>query len=130
MNLVVFVGRLTSDPEIRRNGDKTVGKFSLAVNRKFKRDGEADADFFNCVVFGKTAEFLEKYFHKGMKTVVTGELRNNYYTDNNGVKHYSEQVIVNTLEFAESKNSTPAQSTDNDGFMNIPNGIDEELPFN
>ena len=129
MNLVVLVGRLTSDPEIRRNGDKTIGKFSLAVSRKFKREGEAYADFFNCVAFGKTAEFLEKYFHKGMKAVVTGELRNNHYTDNNGVKHYSEQVIVNNIEFAESK-STSTPPADNDGFMNIPDDIDEELPFN
>lgn len=127
MNLVVLVGRLTSDPEIRRNGDKTIGKFSLAVSRKFKREGEADADFFNCVVFGKTAEFLEKYFHKGMKAVVTGELRNNHYTDTNGTKHYSEQVVVNNIEFAESK-STSTPPADNSGF--IPMDIDEELPFN
>ena len=127
MNLVVFVGRFTSDPEIRRNGDKTIGKFSLAVSRKFKREGEADADFFNCVVFGKTAEFLEKYFHKGMKAVVTGELRNNHYTDTNGTKHYSEQVVVNNIEFAESK-STSTPPADNSGFM--PMDIGEELPFN
>ncbi len=127
MNLVVFVGRFTSDPEIRRNGDKTIGKFSLAVNRKFKREGEADAYFFSCVAFGKTAEFLEKYFHKGMKAVVTGELRNNHYTDNNGVKHYSEQVVVNNIEFAESK-STSTPPADNSGF--VPMEIDEELPFN
>lgn len=127
MNLVVFVGRFTSDPEIRRNGDKTIGKFSLAVSRKFKREGEADADFFNCVVFGKTAEFLEKYFHKGMKAVVTGELRNNHYTNTNGVKHYSEQVVVNNIEFAESK-STSTPPADNSGF--IPMDIGEELPFN
>ena len=127
MNLVVFVGRFTSDPEIRRNGDKTIGKFSLAVSRKFKREGEADADFFNCVVFGKTAEFLEKYFHKGMKAVVTGELRNNHYTDTNGTKHYSEQVVVNNIEFAESK-STSTPPADNSGF--IPMDIGEELPFN
>lgn len=127
MNLIVLVGRFTSDPEIRRNGDKTIGKFSLAVNRKFKREGEADADFFNCVVFGKTAEFLEKYFHKGMKAVVTGELRNNHYTDTNGTKHYSEQVVVNNIEFAESK-STSTPPADNSGF--IPMDIGEELPFN
>ena len=131
MNLVVQMGRLTADPEIRRHGDITVAKFSLAVNRRFKREGEADADFFTVVAFGKTADFVEKYFHKGMKAVVTGELRNNHYTDNNGVKHYSEQIIVSTIEFAESKqsNQAPAPKTDNDGFMDIPDGIDEELPF-
>lgn len=129
MNLVVLVGRLTADPEIRRNNDKAVAKFSLAVNRRFKREGEAEADFFNVVAFGKTAEFMEKYFRKGMKAVVTGELRNNHYKDNNGVKHYSEQVIVSNIEFAESK-STSTPPADNDGFMNIPDDIDEDLPFN
>ena len=128
MNLVVLVGRLTADPEIRRNNDKAVAKFSLSVNRRFKREGEADTDFFNCVAFGKTAEFMEKYFHKGMKAVITGELRNNHY-EKDGVKHYSEQVIVNNIEFAESK-STSTPPADNDGFMNIPDGIDEDLPFN
>lgn len=126
MNLVVQVGRLTADPEVRCTQDnKAIAKFSIAVNRRFKREGEADADFFNCVAFGKTAEFLEKYFHKGMKAVVTGELRNNHY-EKDGVKHYSEQVVVNTIEFAESKQSTPP--ADNSGFM--PMDIDEELPFN
>ena len=128
MNLVVLVGRLTADPEIRRNNDKAVARFSLAVNRRFKRDGDADADFFNCVAFGKNAEFIGKYFHKGMKAVITGELRNNDY-EKNGVKHYSEQVVINTIEFAESK-STSTPPADNDGFMNIPDDIDEELPFN
>lgn len=127
MNLVLQVGRLTADPEVRHNGDKAIAKFSIAVNRRFKKEGEADADFFNCVAFGKTAEFMEKYFHKGMKAVINGELRNNHY-EKDGVKHYSEQVVVNTIEFAESKQSTPP--ADNDGFMNIPDGIDEELPFN
>lgn len=127
MNLVVQVGRLTADPEVRRNGDKVIAKFSIAVNRRFKREGEPDADFFNCVAFGKTAEFMGKYFHKGMKAVINGELKNNHY-EKDGVKHYSEQIVVNTIEFAESKQSTPP--ADNDGFMNIPDGIDEELPFN
>ena len=127
MNLVVQVGRLTADPEVRHNGDKVIAKFSIAVNRRFKREGEPDADFFNCVAFGKTAEFMEKYFHKGMKAVINGELKNNHY-EKDGVKHYSDQIVVNTIEFAESKQSTPP--ADNDGFMNIPDGIDEELPFN
>lgn len=128
MNLTIMVGRLTADPDIKYTQDgKTIAKFSLAVNRRFKREGEAEADFFNVVAFGKTAEFMEKYFHKGMKAVVTGELRNNHYTDNNGVKHYSEQLVVNTIEFAESK-STSTPPADNSGFM--PMDIDEELPFN
>ena len=128
MNLTIMVGRLTADPDIKYTQDgKAIAKFSLAVNRRFKREGEAEADFFNVVAFGKTAEFMEKYFHKGMKAVVTGELRNNHYTDNNGVKHYSEQVVVNTIEFAESK-STSTPPADNSGF--VPMEIDEELPFN
>lgn len=130
MNLVVLVGRFTNDPEVRYTQDnKAISKFSLAVNRKFKSEGQPEADFFNVVAFGKTAEFIGKYFKKGMKAVVTGELRNNHYTDQNGVKHYSEQVVVNNIEFAESKQSQPAPKTDNDGFMNIPDVDANELPF-
>lgn len=127
MNLIIMVGRLTADPEVRYTQDnKAIAKFSLAVNRRFKREGDADADFFNCVAFGKTAEFMQNYFHKGMKAVVTGELRNNHYTDQQGVKHYGEQIIVNTVEFAEKKASNePPQ--DNDKFMDVQDG---ELPFN
>lgn len=133
MNLVVQVGRLTSDPEIRFCQDaKAIAKFSLAVNRRFKREGEADADFFNCVAFGKTAEFIERYFHKGMKAVITGELRNNHYTDQQGVKHYSEQIIINTIEFGESKSSgdTPAPVPVNNNFVEVSEEDLAELPFN
>lgn len=132
MNLLIHVGRFTADPEVRYTQDnKAIAKFSLAVNRRFTKEGEANADFFNYVAFGKTAEFVQKYFHKGMKAVITGELRNNHYTDSNGVKHYSEQVIVNNIEFAESKSqqqTTPAPTTDN-GFMDVPDVGAEELPF-
>lgn len=135
MNLTLMVGRLTADPEVKYTQDKkTIAKFSLAVNRRFKKEGEADADFFNCVAFGKTAEFIGKYFSKGMKAIVTGELRNNHYTDNNGVKHYSEQIIVNTVEFAESKqtNAQANAQTSNSyegGFVNVTDDLEEELPF-
>lgn len=130
MNLVVLVGRFANDPEVRYTQDnKAIAKFSLAVNRRFKTEGQPEADFFNVVAFGKTAEFIGKYFKKGMKAVVTGELRNNHYTDQNGVKHYSEQVVVNNIEFAESKQSQPAPKTDNDGFMNVPDVDASELPF-
>lgn len=126
MNLVIFMGRFTADPEVRYTQDnKAISKFSIAVNRRFKRDGEPDADFFNAVAFGKTAEFIEKYFHKGMKAVITGELRNNHYTDKNGVNHYSEQIIVNTIEFAESKQNH--ESNNNDGFIAVDKA---DLPFN
>ena len=132
MNILVQMGRFTADPEIRYTQDnKAIARFSLAVNRRFKQEGQPDADFFNYVAFGKTAEFIEKYFHKGMKAVITGELRNNHYTDQQGIKHYTEQIAISTIEFAESKQTqgTPAPSANTDGFMDIPDGIDEELPF-
>ena len=132
MNLIIMVGRLTADPEARYTQDnKAIAKFSLAVNRRFKREGEATADFFNYVAFGKTAEFISKYFHKGMKAVITGELRNNHYTDQQGVKHYSEQIIVSNIEFAESKKNSENNTNEDTGntgeFMNIPDDVD--LPF-
>lgn len=130
MNLILLMGRFTADPEIRYSQDnKAIAKFNLAVNRRFKKEGDADADFFSCVAFGKTAEFIEKYFHKGMKALVTGELRNNHYTDKDGVKHYSEQVIINNIEFAESKQAgAQTTSEDNNDFIAI-DVVDEELPF-
>lgn len=132
MNLLVHMGRLTQEPEVRYSADgKAVAKLSLAINRKYKQEGQADADFFNYVAFGKTAEFIGKYFHKGMKALVTGELRNNHY-EKDGVKHYSEQVIINTIEFAESKQANPAATTPaGENFMNIPDNLEDEgLPFN
>ena len=135
MNKIILMGRLTRDPEIRypENPDsKPVGRFSLAVDRKFKRDGEPTADFFNCVCFGKLAEFTEKYLRKGSKMLVEGEIRNNTYTNKAGQTVYSVNVMVENMEFAESKNHTngenPSNNSDN-GFMNIPDGVDEELPF-
>lgn len=131
MNTILLLGRLTADPDIRySNEGKAVARFSIAVNRRFKREGEADADFFNCVAFGKTAEFMERYFHKGMKAVVTGELRNNHY-EKDGVKHYSEQIIVNTVEFAESKQSNDAPApAPQDNFIAVSETDLDELPFN
>lgn len=132
MNHLILMGRLTKDPEIRyTNGGKTVGSFSLAVDRRFKSEGQPEADFFNCVTFGKQAEFVEKYLHKGTKILLAGEIQNNNYKDQNGVQHYSMQVLVNEIEFAESKRSQQEPSDQsNDGFMNIPEGMEEELPFN
>ena len=133
MNVLIHVGRFTADPEVRYTQDgKPIVKFSMAIGRRFKREGDADADFFNYVAFGKTAEFVEKYFYKGMKAVITGELRNNHYTDKDGVKHYSEQIIVSNIEFAESKknveNNDKGTTEDTGDFMNIPDNVD--LPFN
>lgn len=134
MNNFTFSGRLTKDPEIRYSNDgKCVARFDIAVNRRYKREGEADADFFNCVAFGKTAEVFEKCsVCKGVKLICESEVRNSNYTDRDGVKHYGTQVVVNSFEFAESKksNNAPEPTPDKDGFMTVPDGIDEELPFN
>lgn len=140
MNKVIMVGRLTSDPEVRysQNANSTaVASFSIAVDRRFKRDGEPDADFFYCTAFGKQGEFCERYVKKGMKMVVVGRLQNDTYTKKEGEKVYSTRIMVEELEFAESKNASgdssdrpsgrPEPSATGDGFMNIP---DEELPFN
>lgn len=134
MNKIILMGRLTKDPEVRYTTEnKAYARISLAVDRRFKKDGQPDADFFNCSAFGKTAEFVEKYLTKGTKIVISGTLQNNNYTDNNGVKHYSDSVIIEELDFAESKakptNTEPNYPKDADGFMNVPEGIDEDLPF-
>jgi len=142
MNKVIMMGRLTRDPEVRYGGanNTAVARYSIAVDRRFKRDGEPTADFFNCVSFGKQGEFVEKYLRKGSKVLVEGELRNNNYQNKEGQMVYNVEINVANVEFAESKNSqggfdggfggaaAPAGSVD--GFMNIPDGIDEELPFN
>lgn len=135
MNKVIMMGRLTRDPEVRySNEGSAVSKFSLAVDRRYKREGQPDADFFNCVAFGKTAEFTEKYLKKGTKVVLEGELQNNNYTNKDGQKVYGMQIVVNSLEFAESKNSRnsdPAstQQVGSNDFMNVPDVAEEELPF-
>ena len=145
MNTVILMGRLTRDAEIRYSQGETanaVARFSLAVDRRFRREGdEQTADFINCVAFGKTAEFLERFGRKGTKFVVEGRIQTGSYTNREGQKVYTTDVVVENVEFAESKASSdnsgytpasipsPSQAA-NDGFMNIPDGIDEELPFN
>ena len=140
MNKVILMGRLTRDPEVRYSGGDnatTVAKYSLAVDRRFKRDNEPSADFINCVGFGKTAEFAEKYFRKGMRICVVRRIQTGSYTNRDGQKVYTTYVVVEEQEFAESKGASenngadrPQPTTDSNGFMNIPDGIDEELPFN
>lgn len=138
MNKVILIGRLTKDVETRYsqgNEPMAISRYTLAVDRRFKKEGEADADFISCVAFGRGGEFAEKYFRKGMKVVVTGRLQTGSYTNKDGQKVYTTDVVVEEQEFAESKNNQqseerPKPSTDADGFMNIPDGIDEELPFN
>jgi single-strand DNA-binding protein len=140
MNKIILMGRLCRDPEVRYGGanNTAIGKFSLAVDRRFKREGQPDADFFNVTAFGKLGEFTEKYLKQGTKIVVEGEMQNNNYTNKEGQKVYGFQVVASSIEFAESKaasqnngggNQPAAPATDNDGFMSIPDTIEEELPF-
>lgn len=144
MNKVILLGNLTRDPEIRYSqGEKqmAVARFSLAVNRRFSNDGETNADFFNCTAFGKTAEFIEKYFRQGSRMSLVGRIENNNYTNKNGEKVYSVQIMVEEVEFAERKSAQSNNQTKNqnqpaqtnggdDDFMNIPDGIEDGLPFN
>ena len=130
MNKVIFIGRLTKDPETTQAGETTVARFAIAVDRRYKKEGQPSADFPNIKAFGKTAEFIGKYFHKGMKIALVGEFRTENYTDKDGVKHCPTYVIAETVEFAESKKQEEGNQVDANGFMNIPDGIDDELPFN
>ena len=170
MNKVILMGRLTRDPEVRYSQGATplaIARYTLAVDRRMSRSNSGDdqqtADFINCVAFGRSGEFAERYLHKGTKLVVTGRIQTGSYTNKDGVKVYTTEVVVEDQEFAESKNaaansggyngsshgnsnsygnsydsgfgggfanSAPAPSGAGDGFMNIPDGIDEELPFN
>ncbi len=147
MNKVILMGRLTRDPEVRYSQGENamaIARYTLAVDRRFNRNGDENtADFINCVAFGRTGEFAEKYLHKGTKIAVTGRIQTGSYTNKDGVRVYTTEVVVEEHEFAESKNasssgdggfapmgSRPEPAAAVDGFMNIPDGIDEELPFN
>ena len=143
MNKVILMGRLTRDPEVRYSQGEAataVARFTHAVDRRFRRD-DASTDFIGCVAFGRNAEFIEKYFRQGTKALITGRIQTGSYTNRDGQKVYTTDVVVEDQEFAESKNaqaesgfqpvSRPQPSAAiGDGFMNIPDGIDEELPFN
>lgn len=151
MNKVILMGRLTRDPEVRYSAGENalaIARYTLAVDRRFRRDGEASADFISCVCFGRSAEFAEKYFRQGLKIAVSGRIQTGSYTNRDGQKVYTTEVVVEDQEFAESKTAsdnyaashpqtsapTPSMpgpgAASADGFMNIPDGIDEELPFN
>ena len=137
MNSVQLLGRLTRDPDVRyTDGGSTIARFSLAVDRRFKQEGGETADFINCIAFGKTAEFIEKFFFKGTKIALNGRIQTGSYTNKDGVKVYTTDVVVENVEFAESKNnnsnagSKVNTSAQNEDFMSIPDVIDEELPFN
>lgn len=161
MNKVVLMGRLTRDPDIRYSqGEKAtcIARYTIAVDRRFKREGEQNADFISCVAFGKSGEFVERYLRKGTKIAVSGRIQTGSYTNKDGVKVYTTQVVADQHYFCESKKaeessgqqySRPAQQTapqqprqqeynyqqsgftnyGDDGFMNIPDGMDEDLPF-
>ena len=154
MNKVILMGRLTRDPEVRYSAGENsmaIARYTLAVDRRFKRDGEASADFIGCVAFGRQAEFAERYFRQGIRIVVTGRIQTGSYTNRDGNKVYTTDVVVEEQEFAESKAVSDSHTSHNasagagfgapsqaapapsaasaDGFMNIPDGIDEELPF-
>ena len=149
MNKVILMGRLTRDPEVRYSqGDAAtaVARYSLAVDRRFRRDGEPTADFINCVAFGRQAEFAERYLRQGTKIAITGRIQTGSYTNRDGARVYTTDIVVEEQEFAESKSASGSAPVANnnyqaspapspradigDGFMNIPDGIDEELPFN
>lgn len=133
MNSVQLIGRLTRDPEVRyTDGGVSIARFSLAVERRFKQENGADADFINIVSFGKTAEFIEKYFRKGMKIALNGRIQTGSYTDKDGKKVYTTDVIAENVEFCESKQSNAQEAKDsnvNNDFLNVPEEINEELPF-
>ena len=146
MNKVILMGRLTRDPEVRyAQGENAmaIARFSLAVDRRRQNNADGQtADFINIVAFGRLGEFAEKYLHKGTKVALSGRIQTGSYTNKDGVKVYTTDIIADDIEFAESKNSAgsdggyagavsrPAPASAGDGFMNIPDGIDEELPFN
>lgn len=130
MNKVILMGRLTRDPEVRYTQGETptaVARYTLAVNRTYKRQGEPDADFINCVVFDRGAEFAEKYLRQGMRIVISSRIQAGSYTGRDGSRMYFTNIVVETQEFAESRSSGSAET--GDGFMNIPDGLDGELPF-
>lgn len=132
MNKVILMGRLTRDPEIRYSqGEKpiAVARYTLAVNRMLKRPGEPDADFINCVAFGKAGEFAEKYFRQGIRIIISGRIQTGSYTNRHGARVYTTDIIVEEQEFAESKKASGQPMETPDGFTNIPDGLDEELPF-
>ncbi|MFR1401277.1 MAG: single-stranded DNA-binding protein [Faecalimonas umbilicata] len=137
MNKVILVGRLTRDPEIRYSQGEdsmAVGRYTIAINRRVKPDQEQTADFLRCIAFGRSAEFAEKYFRQGMRIAVSGRIQTGSYTNKDGVRVYTTEVVVEEQEFAESKAEAEGRpfhesTTDADGFMNVPDGLDEELPF-
>lgn len=139
MNKVALIGRLTRDPDIRRTqgeNSMTVARYTLAVDRRYKKEGGQQADFISCIAFGKNGDFVDRYLRKGMKIAVTGRIQSGSYTNREGQKVYTTDVLVEEHDFCESKGSASGSSgqtqppaVDADGFMDIPDDIDEDLPF-
>ena len=130
MNKVILMGRLTKDPDMRGEGSGLVARYSLAVDRRYKKDGETETDFINVVVFGKGAEFAEKYLKKGIKIVLTGRIQTGSYTNKDGQKVYTTDVVAEDQEFAESKGSGNNSESGSDGdFMTIPDSVKDDMPF-
>lgn len=133
MNQVIFMGRIATDPIIRRTtgeNSRAVASFAIAVPRAYKRENGPEADFFYCTAWGKLAEHIEKYWRKGMKALITGSIEIEQYTDREGQKKTSTKVIVDSIEFCEKKQEQEEQKADENGFMTIPDSIDSEsLPF-
>ncbi|MBO6109131.1 MAG: single-stranded DNA-binding protein [Eubacterium sp.] len=148
MNKVILMGNLARDPEVSysQGSNMAIARFSIAINRRFKRDGEPDADFFNCTAFGKTAEFVEKYFRKGSRMALTGRVENDNYTNKNGEKVYSVRIVVDEVEFAERKAAAdaaggsmgdspmpappdPGNADGGDDFVNIDGAGQGDIPF-
>lgn len=142
MNKAIIIGRMTRRADIRYTQGENqtcIARFTLAVNRKFAKEGEKSADFISCIAFGKIAEFLERYGDKGIKFVVEGRIQTGSYTNKDGRTVYTTDVVVESIEFGESKSAAVSNNTNNDnmqqqtdenGFMLIPEGLEEELPFN
>lgn len=137
MNKVVLMGRLVRDPNVRYSQGEdpiAMARYTLAVDRRFKRDGQQNADFINCLAFGRSAEFAEKYFKQGTKIAVSGRIQTGSYTNRDGVKVYTTEVVIEEQNFAESKNSqnngeNQQNTPEDDGFMDIPDGFEDQLPF-
>ena len=134
MNKVILMGRLTKDPEVRYSQGENamaIARYTIAIDRRFNRNSdESTADFIGCIAFGKAGEFAEKYFSKGTKVAITGRIQTGSYTNKDGVKVYTTDIVIEEQEFAESKKDTPEIASSTDGFMNIPDGINDSLPFN
>ena len=138
MNKVIIIGRVVRDAEIRYSqgaSSTCIARYTLAVDRKFKQEGQPTADFIKCIAFGKLGEFAEKYLHKGIKIAVTGRIQTGSYTNKDGQKVYTTDVVVEEQEFCESKSSNKSQGNDrpqtsSDDFMSIPDGVEDGLPFN